>query len=32
MKVAFATQDLHTLDAHFGGARNLAIYDVTPEG
>jgi nitrogen fixation protein NifX len=32
MKVAFATQDLHTLDAHFGGTRNLAIYDVTPEG
>ncbi|MBK8210605.1 MAG: nitrogen fixation protein NifX [Rhodospirillales bacterium] len=32
MKVAFATQDLHTLDAHFGGARNLAIYDVSPEG
>jgi nitrogen fixation protein NifX len=32
MKVAFATQDLHTLDAHFAGARNLAIYDVTPEG
>lgn len=32
MKVAFATQDMHTLDAHFGGARNLAIYDVTPDG
>jgi nitrogen fixation protein NifX len=32
MKVAFATQDLRTLDAHFGGARNLAIYDVTPDG
>jgi nitrogen fixation protein NifX len=32
MKVAFATQDLHTLDAHFGGARNLAIYDVSPAG
>jgi nitrogen fixation protein NifX len=32
MKVAFATQDLHTLDAHFAGARNLAIYDVTPDG
>jgi nitrogen fixation protein NifX len=32
MKVAFATQDLHTLDAHFGGARNLAIYDVSPDG
>jgi nitrogen fixation protein NifX len=32
MKVAFATQDLKTLDAHFAGARNLAIYDVGPEG
>jgi nitrogen fixation protein NifX len=32
MKVAFATQDMHTLDAHFAGARNFAIYDVTPEG
>ncbi|NJO85813.1 MAG: nitrogen fixation protein NifX, partial [Synechococcaceae cyanobacterium RM1_1_27] len=32
MKVAFATQDLHSLDAHFAGARNFAIYDVSPEG
>jgi nitrogen fixation protein NifX len=32
MKVAFATQDLRTLDAHFAGARNIAIYDVSPEG
>lgn len=32
MKVAFATQDMHTLDAHFAGARNLAIYDVSPDG
>jgi nitrogen fixation protein NifX len=32
MKVAFATGDLHTLDAHFAGARNLAIYDVGPDG
>ena len=32
MKIAFATQDLKTLDAHFGGARNIAIYDVSPEG
>lgn len=29
MKIAFATQDLKTLDAHFGGARNFAIYDVS---
>ncbi|MCT2400314.1 nitrogen fixation protein NifX [Novosphingobium mangrovi (ex Huang et al. 2023)] len=32
MKVAFATQDLERIDAHFGWARNLAIYDLTPEG
>jgi nitrogen fixation protein NifX len=32
MKVAFATQDLRTLDAHFAGARNLVIYDVTAAG
>lgn len=32
MKVAFATGDLHTLDAHFAGARNFAVYEVTPEG
>lgn len=29
MKIAFATQDLKMLDAHFGGARNFAIYDVS---
>lgn len=32
MKIAFATQDLATVDAHFGWARNLVVYDVTPEG
>lgn len=32
MKVAFATQDMHTLDAHFAGARNIAIYEISPEG
>ena len=32
MKVAFATQDMERIDAHFGWARNLAIYDLTPEG
>ena len=32
LRVAFATQDLHTLDAHFAGARNFAIYDVSPDG
>ncbi|MGY8666966.1 nitrogen fixation protein NifX [Bradyrhizobium sp. UFLA05-109] len=32
MKVAFATQDLKRVDAHFGWAKNIAIYDVRPEG
>jgi nitrogen fixation protein NifX len=32
MKIAFATQDLKRVDAHFGWAKNIAIYDVTPEG
>ena len=32
MKVAFSTQDLQRVDAHFGWAKNLAIYEVSPEG
>ncbi|CAN5312479.1 nitrogen fixation protein NifX [soil metagenome] len=32
MKVAFATQDLKRVDAHFGWAKNIAIYDLEPEG
>ncbi|MCC8954536.1 nitrogen fixation protein NifX [Bradyrhizobium sp. Pear77] len=32
MKVAFATQDLRRVDAHFGWAKNIAIYDVAPGG
>jgi nitrogen fixation protein NifX len=32
MKVAFATEDMQRVDAHFGWARNLAIYDVSPAG
>ena len=32
MKVAFATQDLTRIDAHFGWARHLLFYDVSPEG
>ncbi len=32
MKVAFATQDLKRIDAHFGWARNIAIYDLEPDG
>lgn len=32
MKVAFATQDMKRVDAHFGWARTIAIYEVSPEG
>lgn len=32
MKVAFATQDLQRVDAHFGWAKNIAIYDITSAG
>jgi nitrogen fixation protein NifX len=32
MKVAFATQDCQRVDAHFGWAKQLAIYDVSPTG
>jgi nitrogen fixation protein NifX len=32
MKVAFATQDLKRVDAHFGWAKNIAIYEITPDG
>ncbi|WP_407169064.1 nitrogen fixation protein NifX [Bradyrhizobium sp. ORS 111] len=32
MRVAFATQDLRRVDAHFGWARNIVIYDVAPGG
>jgi len=32
MRVAFSTQDLQRVDAHFGWAKNIAIYDVRPEG
>ncbi len=32
MKVAFATQDLATVDAHFGWARHLVVYEVSPTG
>jgi nitrogen fixation protein NifX len=32
MKVAFATQDLQRVDAHFGWAKNIAVYKVTPQG
>ena len=32
MKVAFATQDKQRVDAHFGWARSIDIYDVRPAG
>lgn len=32
MKIAFATQDLASVNAHFGWAKHLAIYDVGPDG
>jgi nitrogen fixation protein NifX len=32
MKIAFATQDLKRVDAHFGWAKNIAIYEVSPTG
>ncbi len=31
MRVAFATQDLKRIDAHFGWAKNIAIYEISPE-
>lgn len=32
MKVAFTTSDLVHINAHFGWAKQIAVYDVTPEG
>ena len=32
MKIAIATQDLKSVDAHFAGARTIAIYEVSIEG
>lgn len=32
MKIAFATQDMKRVDAHFGWAKNIAIYEVTVDG
>lgn len=31
MKVAFATNDLKRVDAHFGGAKRMVFYDVTAD-
>ncbi len=32
MKIAFATQDEVHVDAHFGWAKSIAVYDVTAQG
>lgn len=32
MRIAFATQDQQRVDAHFGWAKHLAVYEITPEG
>ncbi len=32
MKVAFATKDLEHVNAHFGGAKEFAVYNVSKEG
>jgi len=32
MKVAFTTQDMKHVDAHFGWAKNIAVYEISPEG
>ena len=32
MKIAFATQDLQRVDAHFGWAKNIAVYEISPDG
>lgn len=31
LKVAFATSDLENIDAHFGSAKQFAVYDVTKD-
>jgi nitrogen fixation protein NifX len=32
MKIAFATQDLKRVDAHFGWAKNISVYDLDEKG
>lgn len=32
MKIAFATQDLRTVDAHFGWAKNILVYELDQDG
>ena len=32
MKIAFSTQDKQRVDAHFGWAKNIAVYEITKDG
>lgn len=32
MKVAFATKDMEEINAHFGGAREFVVYNVSKDG
>ena len=32
MKVAFATKDMENINAHFGGAKEFVVYDVSTDG
>ena len=32
MKIAFATQDKERVDAHFGWAKSIVVYEVGPDG
>jgi len=32
MKVAFATKDMETVNAHFGGAKEFVVYNVSKDG
>jgi len=32
MKVAFATKDMETINAHFGGAKEFVVYNVSADG
>lgn len=32
IKVAFASKDMQTINAHFGGAKEFVVYKVSPNG
>ncbi len=32
MKVAFASKDMETINAHFGGAKEFVVYDLSKDG